>query len=301
MPFKVILMIPLVPAFEADLAEPQASSVRIIMQAQYSSLCKGPTSLMALLSARNIPIDDYLLILSLRTYTTIQSKESDAAKVLNFITEQIYIHSKLLIVDDCRAILGSANINDRSLVGDKDGEIATYLEEEKPNKILFLRLRLWQEHLGLEHPNSIIDPVTAFDLIRKVASNNTVLYRRLFKCLPDDTVVTWSAYHAFSSQLDSLDNSESTSQYPPQPSLLSDAHAKLPDYSSLPSLSLMLRSLSIEDPFYDSHRQLYDLAVSQLRRIQGHVVLFPTHFLENEEIGASFLSKEYLLPSEVYH
>ena len=30
------------------------------------------------------------------------------------VTEMVYIHSKLMIVDDCKMIIGSANINDRS-------------------------------------------------------------------------------------------------------------------------------------------------------------------------------------------
>jgi phospholipase D1/2 len=36
------------------------------------------------------------------------------------LTEILYIHSKLMIVDDKRMIIGSANINDRSLNGDRD-------------------------------------------------------------------------------------------------------------------------------------------------------------------------------------
>ena len=39
------------------------------------------------------------------------------------VTEQIYVHSKLLIVDDRTVIIGSANINDRSLHGDRDSEV----------------------------------------------------------------------------------------------------------------------------------------------------------------------------------
>jgi phospholipase D1/2 len=34
------------------------------------------------------------------------------------VSEIVYVHSKLMIVDDDWAILGSANINDRSMVGD---------------------------------------------------------------------------------------------------------------------------------------------------------------------------------------
>ena len=30
------------------------------------------------------------------------------------VTEMVYVHSKLIIADDCRMIIGSANINDRS-------------------------------------------------------------------------------------------------------------------------------------------------------------------------------------------
>ncbi len=35
----------------------------------------------------------------------------------------LYIHSKLMIVDDRIAICGSANINDRSQEGDRDSEL----------------------------------------------------------------------------------------------------------------------------------------------------------------------------------
>jgi len=36
------------------------------------------------------------------------------------VTEIIYVHSKLMIVDDKKVICGSANINDRSLLGNRD-------------------------------------------------------------------------------------------------------------------------------------------------------------------------------------
>ena len=36
----------------------------------------------------------------------------------------VYVHSKLLIADDRTVILGSANINDRSLIGTRDSELA---------------------------------------------------------------------------------------------------------------------------------------------------------------------------------
>ena len=43
------------------------------------------------------------------------------------VTEQIYVHSKLMIVDDNIALIGSANLNDRSLKGTRDSEIAVVI------------------------------------------------------------------------------------------------------------------------------------------------------------------------------
>jgi phospholipase D1/2 len=42
-------------------------------------------------------------------------KEIDA-----FVTEELYVHSKLLIADDRVVICGSANLNERSLKGSRD-------------------------------------------------------------------------------------------------------------------------------------------------------------------------------------
>ena len=44
------------------------------------------------------------------------------------VSEIIYVHSKLMIVDDKRCIIGSANINDRSLLGERDSELAIVVE-----------------------------------------------------------------------------------------------------------------------------------------------------------------------------
>jgi phospholipase D1/2 len=66
----------------------------------------------------------------------------------------IYVHSKLLIVDDTRMILGSANLNERSLAGDRDYEICLALGPD-PGKIgdcktvvQGLRKTVWTQHFG---------------------------------------------------------------------------------------------------------------------------------------------------------
>lgn len=47
------------------------------------------------------------------------------------VTEIIYVHSKLMIVDDKYVICGSANINDRSLLGKRDSELAAVVRDEE--------------------------------------------------------------------------------------------------------------------------------------------------------------------------
>lgn len=45
------------------------------------------------------------------------------------VTEIIYVHSKLMIVDDRMCICGSANINDRSLQGSRDSEFCLVVHD----------------------------------------------------------------------------------------------------------------------------------------------------------------------------
>ncbi len=70
-------------------------------------------------------IKNYIEFFALRTNEIIKNKEEQKLH-----TEQIYIHSKVIIVDDDIVIMGSANINDRSMLGFKDSEIAIRIEDE---------------------------------------------------------------------------------------------------------------------------------------------------------------------------
>ena len=72
-------------------------------------------------------VDDYIVFYSLRTHGMIKDKP---------VTELIYIHSKLMLVDDEYAIIGSANINDRSMTGPRDSEIGVLIKSEYKNEVL---------------------------------------------------------------------------------------------------------------------------------------------------------------------
>lgn len=68
----------------------------------------------------------------------------------------IYVHSKMMIVDDEYIILGSANINQRSMDGGRDTEIAvgahqpfhTWRKGAPHGQVHGFRMSLWYEHLG---------------------------------------------------------------------------------------------------------------------------------------------------------
>lgn len=81
----------------------------------------------------------------------------------------IYVHAKMMIVDDEYIIVGSANINQRSMDGARDSEIAMgayqpyhLVTRQQParGQVHGFRMALWYEHLGMlnetfSHPNSV--------------------------------------------------------------------------------------------------------------------------------------------------
>ncbi|KAG8828433.1 hypothetical protein FRC19_006531 [Serendipita sp. 401] len=92
------------------------------------------------------------------------------------ISELTYIHSKLMIVDDLKVVIGSANLNDRSMKGDGDSEIVVVVEDTDmiPSKMngqsyqaarfaATFRRALFKEHLGLIPPQNCT-PTNAHDV-----------------------------------------------------------------------------------------------------------------------------------------
>ncbi|KAG2416674.1 hypothetical protein HFD88_007890 [Aspergillus terreus] len=82
-----------------------------------------------------------------------------------FVTEELYVHSKVMVADDRVVICGSANLNDRSQLGDHDSEIAIIIEDHTPVQSTMngkpwtasrfaasLRRQLFRKHLGLLPP-----------------------------------------------------------------------------------------------------------------------------------------------------
>ncbi|KAF5486018.1 Phospholipase D1 [Colletotrichum fructicola] len=154
--WKACIIIPLMPGFQNTVDEQEGTSVRLILQCQYRSICRGDGSIFSRLRAAGIEPEDYIQFYSLRQWGKIGARNA-------LVTEQLYIHAKCIIVDDRVALIGSANINERSMLGSRDSELAAVVRDTdmiwstmagrsyRVGRFAHtLRLRLMREHLGLD-------------------------------------------------------------------------------------------------------------------------------------------------------
>jgi len=195
--FKVVVFVPLLPGFEGDVET--ASVLKVQLHWQYQTICRNENSIYEVLG-KDPNIDnpeDYISFYSLRTHAKINGNPE---------TEMIYIHSKLMIVDDRVALMGSANINDRSLLGKRDSEICMVVEDTSrmPTQMNnreyraatfahTLRSTLYQEHFGLT-AEEVEDPLSPILLeqMTQISHSNTEIYREVFRCIPDDNVKSFN-------------------------------------------------------------------------------------------------------------
>ena len=254
--FHVMVVMPLKPEFPEEWDTKSGSDLRAVSYWTYATIYHGSDSLMNRLERKNIPahaISRFFSIYGLRTHASLNG---------NLVTEVVYVHSKLMIVDDRLAIIGSANINDRSMLGDRDSEVAVIIQdndliEGKMNGQPYqvgkfahsLRCHLHREHLGLLSDNAralnvqVEDPLTeAFHTtISRQAVQNTLSFEQVFRgrILPTNQV--WN--------FEDLEN-----------------------WKSFPGLADIL----LEE------------AKKELDNIQGRIVIFPPFFLK-DVLKPSFL------------
>ena len=252
--YKMIIVIPSVPAFAGDLRDDASLGTRAIMEFQYFSINRGGFSIMESISKEGVNPYEYIRWYNLRNYDRInvggelrQAEElsgvnygaaqqaydqaaelptdssrgnfdqpnyqnyqqatgniksgssrwnsvsecymlngtdirsvpwtgGGASEIDAFVSEELYVHSKVLIADDRIVICGSANLNDRSQLGDHDSEIAIIVEDPdqidsymngRPHRAArfaaTLRRQLFRKHLGLIPPQNFERPDQNFD------------------------------------------------------------------------------------------------------------------------------------------
>jgi phosphatidylserine/phosphatidylglycerophosphate/cardiolipin synthase-like enzyme len=145
----------------------------------------------------------------------------EGAPVTFAAPKDIFVHSKLLMVDDLFVAIGSANWNRRGFYHDGEANVFAIpdrLRASRENPALQLRTALWAEHLGLTPfmgRSLLADPVEAFELFlrSRYQGNRYIDYREfvaprgdlsalngleIFQLIPDSVKVTLiAAVNAF--------------------------------------------------------------------------------------------------------
>uniref|UniRef100_A0A671XTJ2 Phospholipase n=1 Tax=Sparus aurata TaxID=8175 RepID=A0A671XTJ2_SPAAU len=204
--YRVFVVIPLLPGFEGDISAGGGNAIQAILHFTYRFLINlHSISVLPLVnkcgSGFSSPVEDkwteYITLCGLRTHSQLSE---------SLVTELIYVHSKTLIADDRCYIIGSANINDRSMLGSRDSEMAVFVEDEErvPSVMggeeyqagpltLALRKECFRVLVGASSDPSISvdDPISdEFFFLgwNAAAQLNATIYDKVFKCLPFDSV-----------------------------------------------------------------------------------------------------------------
>ncbi|PIA42455.1 hypothetical protein AQUCO_02000120v1 [Aquilegia coerulea] len=181
--FTVYVVVPMWPE-----GFPESASVQAILDWQRRTMQMMYTDITEALKAKGIQANpkDYLTFFCLGNrevqkqgeYIPSEKPEpnTDYSRAQQARRFMIYVHAKMMIVDDEYIIIGSANINQRSMDGSRDSEIAMgayqpyHLANREPAKgqIHGFRMSLWYEHLGMLD-DSFLKP-ESLECIQKVNS-----------------------------------------------------------------------------------------------------------------------------------
>jgi len=266
--FRVLILVPVLPG-GGDI---ESASTRYMLKYTYRTISRGGHSLLEKLQQDYPGVD-------VHQYVKFGTPRQIGRLGETLVSEPVYIHSKVMIVDDCRAIIGSANINDRSLRGTRDSEVACVIELGSPQSrceglmnakpfevcrpVHELRVRMWADMVGVkinsakpedvEMLETLKDPFTGLNLLMHRAELNTKAYLRVFPGMIPNTIYRIAEFKR------------------------------------------ALVSIGTEvDPIVREQR-LEDMGL-----IRGIITSWPFEFLKDEPIGIGFFEKEYMVPRIIF-
>ncbi|CAI2180328.1 1911_t:CDS:10 [Funneliformis geosporum] len=335
--FRIIVAMPLLPAFPADLDSGDAGTVRLVMHYQYQSICRGGQSIYEVLRKNGVTNPDrYIGFYALRAHDKINpqsiaeglglledeinasgtAEQSGADPAVpqavvdedpsgTYITEELYIHTKLLIADDRIVICGSANLNDRSQNGDHDSEIAAVIEDKNyiDSKMVgkewqagkfaaTLRRHIFKEHLGLlnETDHEKITPIChPPPLNADLPLDDEELSQADHVVIdPASEEFYYNVWHrtatinteAFRTVFRSVPDDSVTTW--------KEFKAFVPDRTKIPTGHIC-----------DPEKLPRDVVESELSKVKGHLVHFPLQFMSNETLSGSVVI-DAVTPMELF-
>ena len=191
--FKFYFIIPLMPEGEMDVDLYNNNTIKTIMHFQYAGILRDDTAngkkdqtMFTYLQSKGIDPYKYMSWGCLRAYQHYQDGAFHRIE-----TESIYVHSKLMIVDDEHVIIGSANLNDRSQLGDRDSEVCLKFSDPEKKFGSTLRHRLWSTFMGKDIKEiSKLDPASekCWDMWNRIKSENQTKLDRVFGTVPNNNI-----------------------------------------------------------------------------------------------------------------
>lgn len=225
----------------------------------------------------NIPLEacnEYVTLLNLRDHAELNGR---------VVTEQIYVHSKLMIVDDRYVLVGSANINDRSLQGDRDSELAVLISDTAycytdldgtgvaaptRNFARELRQNAWRKWLGCaagECADILDKPAlrSGWEKIQTLAKKNAENYETVFNFIPRDDY-----------QPDGGSDYNGNIEHTPPPSVWPVVSA------NSTAMESDKENMPFSESFWASNKIVQ--YSNKLNSIKGYFTMLPVHWTEGE-------------------
>ncbi|KAL2493228.1 Phospholipase D epsilon [Abeliophyllum distichum] len=111
----------------------------------------------------------------------------------------VYVHSKLMIVDDTYLLIGSANVNQRSMDGQRDTEIAIGCYQSRDGEsfidygdIRAFRMSLWYEHTG--QADDVFQDPQSMECVQMIRS----IGDQMWKIYSEDEILDMNGVHLVS-------------------------------------------------------------------------------------------------------
>ncbi|CAF0767503.1 unnamed protein product [Adineta ricciae] len=201
--FRIFILLPLLPGFA------NSNAVQAELYYIMRSINKDDQSLYQRLKRYGIEEPgQYVTFNGMRNWDILMG---------SLVTEIIYVHSKLMIVDDRMCICGSANINDRSFQGTRDSEVClvvndiemvdSHLNGRSEKVGVFCstwRKKLFRQVLGIKDDDKIDvdDPCSdeLYNYFCQIAKKNTEIYEEVFNTVPTNKIRRFADIEEYNKQ-----------------------------------------------------------------------------------------------------